>query len=350
MSVARPWTRARLWIAGGCLLAVAAAGVGTWAVVSVPESSSASAAERGPQHTAPVTKGDLTESRVFAGTLGYGAPEPVPAGASGTLTWLPGPGTVIHRDEPLYAVDERPVRAMHGSTPMWRDLGSGDRGADVQQLNENLAALGYDVAVDDRFGRRTLAAVRQWQHDRGLPVTGVITPDQVAFVDGDVRVASVTGVLGQPASGEVLQVTSTRRVVSVSVPQRDADRLAVGTEVRVRVNGAGDPLQGVVEDATPGESSDGTPTVDAVVSFDQGDRELPAAASAQVTAAGRTERGVLTVPVSALVAGSGDGYAVDVARRDGATERVRVQVGFVADGRAVVTGDVHEGDEVVVPA
>jgi len=55
--------------------------------------------------------------------------------------------------------------------------------------------------------------------------------------------------------------------------------------------------------------------------------------------------------VQALVAnGDRGGYGVDVVRRDGSTERVSVQVGLVADGRAQVTGDVHEGDEVVVPS
>ena len=38
--------------------------------------------------TATVDKGDLTDSKVFAGTLGYGTASGVPGAASGTLTWL----------------------------------------------------------------------------------------------------------------------------------------------------------------------------------------------------------------------------------------------------------------------
>ena len=64
---------------------------------------------------------------------------------------------------------------------------------------------------------------------------------------------------------------------------------------------------------------------------------------------GRTATVLLTV--AALVAGSSSGsYAVDVVRRDGTTKRVAVEVGFVAEGRAAVTGDVSVGDEVVVPS
>ncbi|MCM3503536.1 peptidoglycan-binding protein [Curtobacterium sp. ODYSSEY 48 V2] len=341
----------RATIASACLAAVLAAGVGTWAVVGGTTTES-SAAETRQQHvTAPVTKGDLTDSKVFAGTLGYGASTGVPGAAAGTVTWLPEPGQVIEQDQPLYAVDERPVRAMYGSTPLWRSLEYGQRGADVRQLNEDLAALGYDVAVDDRFGRRTLAAVQRWQKDRGLTVTGTVTKDDIVFVDGPVRVDSIAAKLGQPVGGDVLEVTSTKRVVNASVPQANAQRLAVGTKVRIRINGSGDPIDGEVVDAEAAQSDTGGKSVDATIAFDAGDREVPAAATVQVEAPGQTERDVLSVPVQALTATGRSGeYAVDVARRDGTTKRVAVTVGLVADGRAAVTGDLHEGDEVVVPS
>jgi peptidoglycan hydrolase-like protein with peptidoglycan-binding domain len=353
-------TRKRVTIAGVCLVGALAAGAGTWAVVDPEVRASASAASRdgggdsggGKRHrgpTATVEKGDLTDSKVFAGTLGYGAASGVPGAGSGTLTWLPRPGQVIHRDEFLSAVDERGVRAMHGTVPLWRSLERGRKGTDVRQLNQNLAALGYDVSVDDTFGPRTQRAVRQWQRDRGHEVTGVITKADIAFVDGDVRVASVVGKLGQPAGGDVLMVTSTKRTVTATVSQRDAERLAVGTEVRVRINGAGDALPGEVTDLQPSASEDGGAKVDVSVSFEPGDRKLPAAASAQIDAQGSSEKGVLSVPIAALVAGDGGKYSVDVVRRDGTTKRVRVTPGFTADGRVAVTGNVSEGDRVVVP-
>jgi peptidoglycan hydrolase-like protein with peptidoglycan-binding domain len=353
-----------------CLVAAVVAGAGTWALATVPSGpgASASSGSRGGTTstgaTATVTRGDLTDSKVFAGTLGYGAATGVPGAAAGTITWLPRAGDVIERDGALYAVDERDVRSMYGTVPLWRDLERGLQGADVRQLNENLAALGYDVSVDDRFGPRTEQAVRQWQQDRGHEVTAVLTADDVAFVDGAVRVASVDGRLGERIAGgagtgagagdagaaaDVLQVTSTRRVVSVTVPQRDAERLAVGTDVEVRVNGAGAAMPGSVVDVQPTTSEDGGTAVDVSVSFDPGKRTLPGAASAQVDAEGTTEHDVLSVPVAALVAGAGGRYAVDVVQRDGTTERVRVEPGFSADGRIAVTGDLAAGDRVVVP-
>lgn len=343
-------------IASACLVGALAVGTATWSLATAADGAGtrASAAQSdGDRHgttTVPVEQGDLVETRTIAGALGYGTPTSVPGAASGTLTWLPQPGQVVHRDEPLYAVDERPVRALYGTTPLWRSLRAGARGADVRQLTENLAALGYEVPADDVFGARTGAAVRQWQRDRGLPVTGVVDGDQIAFVDGAVRVASVVAQLGQPVGGDVLQVTSTHRVVSVRVPARDAGQLGVGRRVRVLVNGAGGAMPGSVTDATPAETEDGRDEVDVTVAFDAGDRRLPAAASAQVVAEGRTERDVLSVPVSALVARGSSGYAVEVVDRDGSAERVPVEVGLVADGRAAVTGDLDEGARVVVPS
>ena len=343
-------TTKRATIAGACVIAVLAAGLGTWAVVGAPHPGSSAAQTVQHRATARVTQGDLVDSKVFAGSLGYGAATGVPGAASGTITWLPQPGQVIERDQPLYAVDERPVRAMYGTTPLWRTIEYGQRGADVRQLNENLAALGYDLSVDEVFGRRTLAAVERWQKDRGLDVTGTVTANDVVFVDGAVRVDSVAAKLGQPAGGDVLQVTSTKRVVNTTVSQADSMRLAVGTAVQVRVNG-GDPVPGEVVDVETEQSPDGGTETTVTVAFDAGDQDVPESASVQVVAAGQTARDVLSVPVQALVAnGDRGGYGVDVVRRDGSTERVSVQVGLVADGRAQVTGDVHEGDEVVVPS
>ncbi|WP_144710023.1 peptidoglycan-binding protein [Curtobacterium pusillum] len=355
--------RHRATIAGAAIVATLAIGAGTWAVVDPSVRASASAgrhadgdSERGggraagaQSATATVDRGDLTDSKVFAGTLGYGAARGVPGAAQGTLTWLPEPGQVIHRDDFLYAVDERGVRSMHGTVPVWRSLERGRKGTDVHQLNANLAALGYDVSVDDTFGPRTQRAVRQWQRDRGHERTGVLTARDIAFVDGDVRVGTVGGKLGQPSGGDVVTVTSTKRIVTATVSQREAERLAVGTKVQVRINGAGAPMPGSVTGVQPSTGEDAGSKVDVEVSFEAGDRKLPAAASAQIDATGVTERDVLSVPIAALVAGSGGRYAVDVVRRDGTTKRVRVETGLVADGRVAVTGGVAEGDRVVVP-
>lgn len=49
----------------------------------------------------------------------------------------------------------------------------GMKGSDVQALQQDLSGLDYSVAVDGVFGDATLAAVKQFQSDSGLPVTGI---------------------------------------------------------------------------------------------------------------------------------------------------------------------------------
>ena len=84
---------------------------------------------------------------------------------SGTVTALPAVGDVIRRGGRLYAVDGEPVLLMYGAVPAYRTLaeGVGD-GRDVEQLERNLAALGYDPGtVDEDFTDATAAAVAAWQ-------------------------------------------------------------------------------------------------------------------------------------------------------------------------------------------
>jgi hypothetical protein len=57
--------------------------------------------------------------------------------------------------------------------------------------------------------------------------------------------------------------------------------------------------------------------------------------------------GVLAVPVSALLALAEGGYAVERVTGVTTTTLVGVQTGVFAGGWVQVTGDVHEGDQVV---
>ncbi len=52
----------------------------------------------------------------------------------------------------------------------------GDEGQDIVSIQQRLAELKYDVAVDGDFGSGTEAAVRKFQADYGLDVDGVIGP------------------------------------------------------------------------------------------------------------------------------------------------------------------------------
>jgi peptidoglycan hydrolase-like protein with peptidoglycan-binding domain len=116
----------------------------------------------------------------------------------------------------LYEVDTVSVRVVAGELPFWRGLGSGVDGRDVAQLQAALAELGfYTGQVDGRYGFSTGQAVRGWQQELGVPVTGVVQFGElvaVAVLPARLRLSEqiVAGVRlsgGEPAvsaaSGEV---------------------------------------------------------------------------------------------------------------------------------------------------
>ena len=108
--------------------------------------------------------------------------------------------------------------------PAYRGIGPGDRGTDVRQLEQNLAALGATgFTVDDRYTGTTADAVRRWQRRLGLAETGRVELGRVVFTPTEVRVDTVDAAEGQPvAPGQsILHVTGTAKVVTVTTDLSD---------------------------------------------------------------------------------------------------------------------------------
>jgi hypothetical protein len=170
----------------------------------------------------------------------------------------------------------------------------------------------------------------------------------------------VSAQLGGPAGpGQpVLTATSTDRVVLLPVPVDQAFRLHVSDPVTITLPDAHTTTRGTVSAvsavAQQADQQNGRPTTSTVdVTVTLAD---PAAAgdyvSAPVSVAVVTAsvRGVLTVPVTALVASPGGGFAVTLVGSDG-RRQVPVSAGLFADTQVEVTGDgLAEGATVEVPA
>lgn len=103
--------------------------------------------------------------------------------ASGTVTavWLRSAATAKSGAR-LYAVNLRPVVAITGTTPMFRDLMVGARGPDVRQLERLLTQKRYLAAADSRFTSATAAAVKRWQRSIGITPDGVVRLGDVVFL------------------------------------------------------------------------------------------------------------------------------------------------------------------------
>jgi peptidoglycan hydrolase-like protein with peptidoglycan-binding domain len=315
--------------------------------------------------TATVERRDLVVRESFDGTLGYDDARPLVATAGGgTVTRLPTEGSIVERGGVLYAVNGRGVRLLEGSEPLYRRLATGvPDGADVRQLEQNLVAMGYDpdgdIDVDAHFDSATRDAVKRWQDAIGVAETGVVDVGDAVFLPGKRRVGSVTATVGavfQPGT-EVLQTTSTRAVVTVDLDARRQDLVHEGDEVQVELP-AGDVVPGQItnvgtvaetDPASEDQGEDSTPTITVTISI-AGVKGLDGA-PVDVRLATARANDVLAVPVEALLALRGGGYALEVERGDGTTSLVAVKTGTFANGWVEVEGaGLRDGTKVVTPA
>lgn len=307
--------------------------------------------------TATVTRGDLAVVETVDGTLGYAGSRTVAIPAAGTVTWLPGTGRRVGRGESLGDVDGVPVRLLFGRVPMYRDLTVGSEGEDVRQLERNLRALGFGdgLGVDDEYTSWTAHQVRKWQEATGAEETGSLTTAAVVFLPGAQRVAArevSVGARVQPGQ-PVLTTSRAQQVVTVALPVDRRDLARAGRRVGVVLpDGTRAPgwIDHVGTTVTQPTADDEDPTFQVVVRLRTAVRADLEAAPVQVLVVSERRRGVLSVPVAALLAGGAGRYAVEVVDGDGA-RRLPVELGMFADGRVEVTGTgLAAGQSVAVPA
>jgi hypothetical protein len=127
------------------------------------------------------------------------------------------------------------------------------------------------------------------------------------------------------------------------VAEGDQERVVLpdGSAVRAEVTDVGAVATAAEEGADP------TVTVTLRLRSAAGVTALDAA-PVDVELATRRATGVLSVPLTALLALKGGGFGLEVVRDDGSTRVTAVEVGLAADGWVEVSGDgIAEGDAVV---
>lgn len=266
------------------------------------------------------------------------------------VVFVPGPAQVVK------AVDS--TGSVTPGTPI-ATLSFGEElsGPDVLQLEQTLDRLGFTadgaMVVDDVFTDETRAALVELQTATGQEPDGVLHVGDVVVAQAAMRVIAETASVGSQVTpgAPVLRVADVEQIVSFELDAADQSLADVGDSATVVLPGKV-ALTGVVEEiaTTATTSPDGSTTFAVTVRLDD-----PAAvgdlteAPVDVELVGSSVTDVLAVPVSALLALSDGGYAIEADSGSG-FRLVAAEPGFFADGLVEIdVVGVEVGDLVALP-
>jgi Putative peptidoglycan binding domain len=345
------------------VIAVVAITVGALRPLSGGGGSGGGAPDNGaPTSLAKVARRSLFSRTQVDGMLRFAGSYTVVNGSAGVVTTLPRVGQVIRRGRVLYRVAGKPIVLLYGRTPSYRVLKVGMSGADVEQLNVNLVVLGYATgsALDptsDYFSAATKRALERLQAALGAKQTGQLELGRAVFLPGAARITKVMATLGASAQPGtiVAEASSTRPQVAVDLDATQQASVKVGDRVVITLPN-GRAARGVVTsvgrvaDSAKGSSGSATVPVRIAPRNPKAIRSLDRASVQVAITTGRVRR-ALVVPVTALLALAGGGYAVETVDADGVHRLVRVKLGLFddADGLVAVSGSLSPGQRIVVP-
>ena len=286
----------------------------------------------------------------------------------------------------MYAVSGAPVVLLYGGIPAYQDLSEGMTGTDVTELNNALvrlrladrSALGPRSGWD-YYSAETAYAVGLLQARLGLTQTGVLSLGQAVFLPGPALITgwgTTTALGGAAAPGTVvLTASSTTPEVTIALDPGQQGEVKAGDPVSITLpDGSVTPglitqvtraatlpaastgstgstgASGAAGGSGSGSGSSGaTITVLASLRHPRAAGQLNSAPVNVTITTGRVAR-ALTVPVTALLAQTGGGYAVEITG-PGRHHLVKVIPGLFDDaaGLVAVTGNLTPGQHVVVP-
>lgn len=419
MSLATPSPARRVAAAVAVVVFIAAV---AWVVGSRVETASQAAARAQPPPATPVTveveRRVLTHDLVFRGRVVPMATVSVPVPSLGdgidpVVTAVPlGVGDQIREGELVISVSDRPIFALHGPIPSYRDLRPGDRGPDVARLQQALARLGHAVVPDGVFGSATQGAVAALYERAGYePVvyepdgpgaleqarlqvtasrraaaearasgdpalvaeasnavaqaeaelvrrqatTGVMLPrDETIYVPVfPATVTALAGGVGQRPDQALLTLAAGELRVEARVSTADGGRVREGLTVQVHSDLDGTQVDGTITSVGPPTADDQLGTARPLTISPNSPLD-PAflGVDVRVTATiGTTGGPALVVPLSAISASPDGSARVTRLSPNGEQVPVPVRVGLSAAGYATVeptSGVLGEGDTVVI--
>jgi peptidoglycan hydrolase-like protein with peptidoglycan-binding domain len=307
--------------------------------------------------------GSITTGRVYKVNFGSVS---VPNAQPIVTARPPHPGSVIGEGSLLAQVAGRPIFALTGATPMYRDLTVGDSGRDVAQLQDNLAALGFPASDSPGvYGRSTAAAVRAFylsaEYAPATTGTGkhkiVVVPQaEVVFIPLlPAVIQSSSLALGQAVTnpGMVLTSGALHAVVPLTIAQ--AAIVHRGDLAKLHITGGTGPATAVAARvatvrATASDKGAKSGATAILVPRQPLRQGLLGRKVTAVIAIAATNAPVLAVPVAALYT-TASGQTIVTVMAQGRRSDVPVQVGAEIGGYVPVRpfhGKLAAGDRVLV--
>lgn len=316
--------------------------------------------------SAVVARGDANFSDPVELVVRTAAPLPIVTNAPKRV------GASIAAGEVALEVAGRPVIALAGSLPAYRDLAEGDVGPDVAQLERALVGVGLDPGdVDDEFTTYTSAAVADLYERLGYepPISApagsgdsgedagaagatsasVLPMSEVTYVPTLPRRVDRAPVRrGKPLPKVPMLLSGSELVVSIGLTTADKEVLKAGMRVLVDVPGQ-QAVRGRLGAVTATET--GARTSVRLPHLGEQRQKALQGANVKVTVPLESTRGkVLVVPLSALSTDAAGTVRVVRVAADGSSDAIEVEIGLSAEGYVEVRdgSDLAEGDRVVV--
>jgi hypothetical protein len=311
-------------------------------------------------------------------------------------------GTQVRAGEVLLEVSERPVYALQGAFPAYRDLVPGQIGKDVAQLQAGLGRLGYPSS-DERghFGASTKAAVRRFYRHIGYPVPltagaadknaqntnadansapsrsatprrtssgpsdtssrtapePMVPKSEVAFLPAlPARLASISAHLGGTVPNPAITFTTGGLTLTGKLPPGDVSLVKVGMKAQVTSEATGFEGTGTIgsigrrtgaSGASGGENTFIPLRINSGTSWP---RELQGEDVRVTITTASTKKAVLAVPEAAISSAADGRTTIIVMDNDRTQHAVEVRAGISADGMVEVSprgATLEPGDLVV---
>lgn len=322
-----------------------------WAGYTVASPSSAPTKDAAPT-TVEATSGTIEHKIVLTASVSRQALPLTVNALEGYVLKVTDASTASQGDI-LYQVDARPVFAVVGSTPFWRDLAPGDSGDDVAQLNQMLVDTGFLAEPGQKFTATTRAAMKALLAEHGAGFDDVVPIGQLIAIPSEATPVMIDRSILYPGArlsgGErAISILDRDPSFAMIVTPTQAGMIPPGTTVRVHHGElTWDGVVGQSSTTDEGISLELLGADGGLVCGEECDALPPTATASLLTDVVLVPPATgVTVPVAAISTHADGTTSVTRVAGD-AQESVNVTVVGVSGGLAVVEG-VEEGDTLLL--